>query len=105
MGGLITVSVIYSDLSCFLKKAVEEGIPVYGTYPDGAPIYNNIPGQRGILLFGNESKGISLHLGEHVTERVSIPRGTGKSGIIDSLNVAMSVSVILSEFTRKTSAL
>jgi TrmH family RNA methyltransferase len=102
MGGLIKVRVLYLELEAFLGQAMEKGIPVFGTYPDGQPVYDHAPPEKGIILFGNESKGISTHLDQYVTKRLSIPRGGTTASIIDSLNVAMSVSVILSEFSRKT---
>jgi TrmH family RNA methyltransferase len=66
-------------------------------------MYDHNPPERGIILFGNESKGISQHLDEYVSSRLSIPRGRQSGNTIDSLNVAMSVSIMLSEFSRKLS--
>jgi len=102
MGGLIKVRVLYLDLAVFLGMAMEQDIPVFGTYPDGMSVYDHTPPEKGIILFGNESKGISPHLDQYVTSRLSIPRGGTTASAIDSLNVAMSVSVMLSEFSRKT---
>jgi RNA methyltransferase, TrmH family len=101
MGGLIKVRVLYLELAEFLGRAMEMGIPVFGTYPDGMPVYDHTPPEKGIILFGNESKGISAHLDQYVTSRLSIPRGGTTAPAIDSLNVAMSVTVMLSEFSRK----
>ncbi|MFO7573662.1 MAG: RNA methyltransferase [Bacteroidales bacterium] len=101
MGGLMWVRVFYADLSAFLGKAREENVPVFGTYPHGSSIYDHIPPERGIILFGNESKGISGFLDEYVSERLTIPRGDNRSHGIDSLNVAMSVTIVLSELSRK----
>jgi len=101
MGGLMWVRVFYADLSSFLGKARENGLPVFGTYPRGNSIYDHIPPERGIILFGNESKGISAFLDEYVSEKLTIPRGDNRSNGIDSLNVAMSVTIVLSELTRK----
>jgi len=101
MGGLIRVRVLYLDLALFLGEAAENGIDVFGTYPEGEQVYNHIPPERGIILFGNESKGISGFLEEYVTVKLTIPRGRNQTQGIDSLNVAMSVSVMLSEFNRK----
>ncbi len=103
MGGLMWVRVIYTDLASFLGTAKESNLPVFGTYPDGNSIYRHNPPERGIILFGNESKGISGFLDEYVTERITIPRGKNITRGIDSLNVAMSVTIVLSELTRKLS--
>jgi TrmH family RNA methyltransferase len=101
MGGLIKVRVIYTDLASFLGGARDSGLQVFGTYPDGQNVYNHVPPESGVILFGNESKGISGFLSEYVTVKLSIPRGQGQLTGIDSLNVAMSVTIMLSEFSRK----
>ncbi len=101
MGGLIKVKVLYADLASFLGKARENNLPVTGTYPQGDSIYDHVPPQGGIILFGNESKGISGFLDEYVSERLTIPRGVNQTEGLDSLNVAMSVTIVLSELTRK----
>jgi len=103
MGGLMKVRVIYMDLSVFLVKAREENVSVFGTYPEGLSIYDHNPPEKGIILFGNESKGISQYLDNYISTRLSIPRGSQPGTNIDSLNVAMSVSIMLSEFSRKLS--
>lgn len=105
MGGLIRVRVMYMDLSIILGRAREENVPVFGTYPDGQSVFDHNPPENGIILFGNESKGISPHLDEYISSRLSIPRGKKPESKIDSLNVAMSVSIMLSEFSRKLSGL
>jgi RNA methyltransferase, TrmH family len=101
MGGLIRVRVVYTDMAGFLGMAREKSVAVFGTYPDGLSVYEHVPPENGIILFGNESRGISSHLSEYVSEKLSIPRGTPGDSEIDSLNVAMSVTVMLSEFARK----
>lgn len=101
MGGLIWSRVVYADLASFLGTARENRIPVFGTYPQGNSIYDHIPPERGIILFGNESKGISGFLDEYVSDKLTIPRGDKRTQGIDSLNVAMSVTILLSEFSRK----
>jgi len=105
MGGLMKVRVIYLDLSVFLGKVREENVSVFGTYQDGLSIYDHHPPEKGIILFGNESKGISKHLDEYISIGLSIPRGRQSGNNIDSLNVAMSVSIMLSEFSRKLQGL
>lgn len=98
MGGLIDVKVSYTDLAYYLKKAIEAGIPVFGTFPQGKGLFETKPPQGAIILFGNESQGISNILEGFVAERISIPRGTGASRGIDSLNVAMSAVIVMSHF-------
>jgi TrmH family RNA methyltransferase len=101
MGALLHVDVYYSDLREFLETARSGNVKVYGTMLDGEPVYRHDPGTRGVILFGNESRGVSADLAPYVTDRIMIPGpGNGKPGI-DSLNVGMAASIILSEFRRR----
>lgn len=105
MGAILNVSVHYTDLKDFLKKASEPAIPVYGTHIEGKSVYSHSLGKKGIILLGNESKGISEKLLPYITERLMIPRFTTALHGIDSLNVSMAASVIFSEFARRGKSL
>jgi len=52
-------------------------------------------------MFGNESRGISDELLPFITTRLLIPKFSSSSHGVESLNVAMAASVILSEFARR----
>ena len=57
---------------------------------------------KGVILLGNESKGISHELYPFITDKIMIPK-TGKAEAgIESLNVSMAASVIFSEFSRRS---
>jgi TrmH family RNA methyltransferase len=101
MGALLSVKVGYGDLKDFLSGAVQKKINVYGTYLEGESIYSSRLGKKGIILFGNESKGISPDLREFVTRPLSIPKFTGAAAGIESLNVGMAASIVFSEFARR----
>jgi RNA methyltransferase, TrmH family len=101
MGAILNVGVHYRDLSEFLGMASEKGIPVYGTLLEGESIYSKELGNKGIILLGNESKGISDKLLPFITTRLSIPKFTTASPGLESLNVSMAASVIFSEFARR----
>ena len=97
MGALIQVKIFQQVLSDFLKEAREKGIQVYGTLLNGESIYNSPFDKKGIILIGNESKGISDSLMPFITEKIMIPRfGEIKPGI-DSLNAAIATSIVLSQ--------
>jgi RNA methyltransferase, TrmH family len=101
MGAVIHVKVLYTDLKKFLQSALDGQVPVYGTVLDGESIYSMNPGNKGVIILGNESKGISADLFPFITNRITIPK-YNKSGYgIDSLNVGMAASVILSEFAKR----
>ncbi len=100
MGAILHVNVFYILLRNLLEKATEEKIKVYGALLEGDSIYSHKLASKGIILLGNESKGISEELMAFVTDKIMIPRLNDAGLGIDSLNVSMAASVILSEFTR-----
>jgi RNA methyltransferase, TrmH family len=101
MGALLNVRVSYCNLDEFLSGALRKKINVYGTVLDGDPIYSTRLSGKGIILLGNESKGISPGLRQFVTRPISIPKFTEATTGIESLNVGMAASVIFSEFARR----
>jgi TrmH family RNA methyltransferase len=100
MGAILHVNVIYTDLRSFLNTAIKNNIKVFGALIDGKSIYSYKLDNKGIILLGNESKGISEELIPYVTDRIMIPKISVAQSGIDSLNVSMAASVIFSEFTR-----
>jgi len=101
MGAFMHVNVWYRPLDEFLGKAVSDGISVYGATMDGRSVYQSDLGGEGIILFGNESRGISDGLMGYVTRKITIP-GPGKPlAGIESLNVSMAAAIICSEFARR----
>ena len=100
MGAILHVSVFYSGLRGLLESASEKKARIYGTLLEGESLYYQKLSSTGIILLGNESKGISEELMPYITDRIMIPKRTDANAGIDSLNVGMAASVILSEFTR-----
>lgn len=102
MGAILNVNVFYYDLKSVLLQAQVKKVPVFGTLLDGEPIYTHRLDNKGIILLGNESKGISDELIPFINHKLTIPRfSTGKNDI-DSLNVGMAASVVFSEFSRRS---
>ncbi len=100
MGAILHVSVYYTDLQKLLESAADNKIKIYGALIEGESIYSYKLGNKGIILLGNESKGISDELLPYITDRLMIPKLAQAESGIDSLNVGMAASVIFSEFTR-----
>jgi TrmH family RNA methyltransferase len=100
MGAILHVNLRYTDLHTFLKTALENKIKIFGALIDGESIYSYKLDNKGIILLGNESKGISEELMPYITDRIMIPKQSKAQSGIDSLNVSMAASVIFSEFTR-----
>jgi RNA methyltransferase, TrmH family len=101
MGAIIHVNVLYSDLKNFLIAAHKKQIPVYGTLIEGESIYSQKLDGMGIILLGNESKGISDDLVPYVDHKLMIPKFSDATLGIDSLNVGMAASIVFSEFARR----
>lgn len=101
MGAILHVNISYQEPDEFLKKALARSIPVYGALMDGKSIYDQDLEQKGIIVLGNESKGISNGIISLVTHKIMIPRFSDLKYGIDSLNVSMAATVIFSEFARR----
>lgn len=101
MGAILRVKVYYGDLETIVKKyASGLSLPVYGTFMEGIPVYS-IPAEKGgMVVFGNESRGISADLIPLIQTRITIPPGNRGDSHIESLNVASSVSVVCSVISR-----
>ena len=101
MGGIARVQVHYVDLPQMLAS-LPTGIPVYGTFLDGDNIYQKTLENRGIILMGNEGKGISPDVEAYVTERPYIPNHPAGRPTSESLNVAIATAIVCAEFRRRT---
>lgn len=97
MGSLPRINIVYSDLAQFLR---ETNRPIYGTFMDGNPIYDQPLSDEGILVMGNEANGISQKVGRLVSYRLGIPQ-FGQNKKTESLNVATATAITLSEFRRR----
>jgi len=93
MGSFTRIKVLYRDLRSFLNQ---NKIPVIGTRLHGEDIYSFSWPERVIIIFGNESKGISDDLDPFIKTGVSIPR----FGSAESLNVGVATAVVLDNISR-----
>jgi TrmH family RNA methyltransferase len=100
MGAITRVRVTYADLTRILKHKHLQGKAVYGTFLDGENMYNLTLPKNPLILFGNESRGLSDLYDAHIWHRISIPSFSKKGAGSESLNVASSVAIICSELTR-----
>lgn len=93
MGSFTRVDVSYSSLQDYL---VTNNSPVYAALLEGDSIYELDKKKKGVILLGNESKGVSSDLIPFVTHKVSIPRIGGA----ESLNVAVASGIICDNLLR-----
>ncbi|MDE7376954.1 MAG: RNA methyltransferase [Muribaculaceae bacterium] len=97
MGAISRVKVHYCDLPSVLGQC---GLPVYGTFLDGENIYKSALSAHGVIVMGNEGRGISPEVSACVTHRLLIPSYPPGEPTSESLNVAVATAITLSEFRR-----
>lgn len=97
MGSHSRVNISYLSLDSCLNLTEN----IIGADLNGDDIYNEKLPQRGVLIFGNESNGISTEVYKLLNMKLTIPR-FGKMKKTNSLNVASAVAIMLSEFKRRT---
>lgn len=100
MGAVASVKVHYTDLADWLSR-LPEGTPVFGTYLDGRNIYTEGLSSAGVLVMGNEGKGISDDITPLVNRRLFIPPFGEQTPASESLNVATATAIALSQFRQR----
>ncbi len=102
MGAITRVNIFYLELIDLFKGAIEQGIPVYGSFMSGQNIYNSRLKSNGLIVMGNEGNGISSSLTPYMKHKIHIPGLFNDEGNPpDSLNVSMATAIICSEFRRE----
>jgi len=101
MGAIARIRVYYTDMEPFLQDSSVKGKAVYGTFLDGENIYETQLEPNPLVLFGNESRGLSAQYDRHITSRISIPSFAGSKRGSESLNLAASVAIVCSELRRR----
>lgn len=88
MGSFTRVQMHYIDLATFLST---ESLPVYGTFLHGEDVHKTAFGDAGLIVIGNESKGISADVAKFISHRITIPR----YGKAESLNAGVATAIVL----------
>lgn len=94
MGGHLRVKTIVTDIE---QLAKDTNVPVYAATFDGESVYEVSHTTPGILMIGNESKGLSASLISNATHKVTIPRIGGA----ESLNAGVSAGILCALLTRR----
>ena len=100
MGSIARVKVEYGNLLA-LVESLPTDFPVYGTLLDGNNIYQQELENRGLIVMGNEGKGISPALTQKINRKLLIPNFPEGRATADSLNVAIATAITCSEFRRQ----
>lgn len=89
MASIARVNVFYDEGQEWLQQ---QRLPVYAATLNGASLYETEKTGKGILIIGNESRGISEQILQYASEQITIPR----KGKAESLNAAVATGIILS---------
>ena len=89
MGSIFRTHIFYTDLTAYLS---ETKLPVYGALLNGTALKTVEKPKSGILIIGNESKGISPDIQKLIQHKITIE----KYGYAESLNAAVATGIILS---------
>ncbi len=90
MGSLARINVLYTNLAAFIES--NKNISVYAAALAGISLTEIKNIDEGIILIGNESKGIREELLKMASKRITISR----YGHAESLNAAVAAGIILS---------
>lgn len=101
MGAILRVRVHYLPLADFLRRTSESGVEVYGTMLDGQNIYDVELAPTGVIVMGNEGRGVSAECAASFSQRLLIPAYSVAGQGSESLNVAMATGIVCAEFRRR----
>lgn len=100
MGAIGHVKIHYTDLPQFLESQ-SKNTPIYGTFLDGDNIYSKELSANGIIVMGNEGKGIGKECARIINKRLFIPNYPSGRTTSESLNVSTATAIICAEFRRR----
>ena len=102
MSALARVNVHYFESKESVCQWLQHvGAPVYGTFLEGTDIYQTELQPHGVLVMGNEGRGVSDEVAALVTDRVLIPHFSPDGEHVESLNVSVATAICLSEIRRR----
>ena len=94
MGSIARVAVFYEDLVAMMLE--NPGIDSYAATLSGTSLYEIGKIDEGMILVGNESRGISGEILKLATKQATIPR----RGHAESLNASVATGILLSHLLR-----
>ncbi|MFI3282021.1 MAG: RNA methyltransferase [Rikenellaceae bacterium] len=98
MGAITRVRVHYTPLVPFLTECQ---MTIYGTLLDGENIYTQPLSSQGVIVMGNEGRGLSEEVISLIDKPLYIPPFPADRNSSESLNVAIATAVVCSEFRRR----
>lgn len=98
MGALLRVEVSYGNLEEWLGAAAKRGVEIYATTLDGEDIHTAPITPGGVVVMGNEGRGVSPAVLSLVSRRLFIPPFPADRRGSESLNVAIATAITLENF-------
>jgi TrmH family RNA methyltransferase len=93
MASIARVNVYYDEKGDWLRN---QNVPIFAATLNGTSLFQHSKADKGVLVIGNESKGISDEILQYATEQITIP----KKGEAESLNAAVATGIILSHLLK-----
>jgi len=100
MGAFLRVQTIYTPLAEFIAKNQEDH-QIYLTTLTGESIYKTKYTKPALIIFGNEANGVSEEMQKIKHQKITIPCMNNEGDAPESLNVAVSTGIVLSEIMRQ----
>lgn len=101
MGSISRIMVFREDLAGLVGK-IPHDIPIYGTLLEGENIYTTPLTDHGLIIIGNESRGISPKLLPFIRNKLNIPHFNPLSSArAESLNASIATALVCAEFRRR----
>lgn len=92
MASITRVNLIYGNIEDLIKSA---SVPVFAAVLEGKNLYDLPKINEGLVVIGNESRGIRPSVLTSTYQPITIPR----KGAAESLNAAVATGIILSQLT------
>lgn len=101
MGSIARVNICYRNLETMFKE-LDGTIKIYGALLDGTNMLDTELSDSGIIIIGNESRGISETIRPYISDKIFIPsfQPDTSSGGAESLNASIANAIICYEFRR-----
>ena len=96
MGAFLRVKIIEMTFLDFCKKF--PNVPTFAATLDGKNLFQEKYEGKGLIIIGNESKGISKEIIKKTNHRIAIPKG--QNGGAESLNAGVATGIICSYFSQ-----
>jgi RNA methyltransferase, TrmH family len=93
MGSFTRIGFYTAELAPVLSQSKSR---IYGAYLEGRNVHNEKFSNGGLIVIGNESRGIAPNLEKYITDKITIPR----FGKAESLNAAIATAIICDNVRR-----